>query len=165
MMLYANSVYNWPFDKITGLGLETVSLHGSNGKVHAESNDGGIYPSYFIDHSRKSGQQAFLSIFKNYIHPDGADGVYLDCFDQNPIGCKPPLKRVLKPGQTRTCVAQRNHYIPTNGNLTETPVDPKVAAAYLAGHEAGLRAATQMVANSTAGIFTVNREISSHNSK
>lgn len=157
MMLYANSVYNWPFDKITGLGLETVSLHGIDGNVHAETNDGGIYPSYFIDHSRQSGQEAFLSIFKNHIYPDGgADGVYLDCFAQNPIGCKPPLRRHLQPGEPRTCVAQRNHYIPTNKNLTETSVDPKVAAAYLAGHATGLSAATKIVENSTGGMFTVD---------
>lgn len=151
-MLYANSVYNWPFDKMTGRagGVAAVSLHGADGTVHAETNDGGIYPSYFIDHSRPSGRAAFQSVFEDYIVNGLADGVYLDCFSQNPISCKPALGSALVAGQEQVCTAQRNHYIPQN-NQTHTVVSAEAAQAYAEGHAEGLRSATRAVAQQAGG--------------
>eukprot|EP01048_Picozoa_sp_COSAG05_P025346 COSAG05_NODE_6405_length_964_cov_2.158382_2_plen_228_part_01 len=86
-MLYANSVYVWPFDKMLERGMSAILLHGADGTVHAETNDGGIFPSYFLDFGRASGRSAFLSVFSDYIVNGTADGLYLDCFMRVPIKC------------------------------------------------------------------------------
>lgn len=73
-VLYMNSVYDWPFDATHGLGAENIDVLDIHGKPHVEQCDPGIYPSFFIDHGRPAGQQAFLNIFKKYILNDSADG-------------------------------------------------------------------------------------------
>eukprot|EP00662_Eupelagonemidae_sp_cell21_P046748 gene46748-9814_t len=55
-------------------GMEEILLYGTDGTVHAETNDGGIYPSYFLDFGKPAGRDAFLSVFTDYIANGAADG-------------------------------------------------------------------------------------------
>ena len=75
-MLYMNAVYDWPFDKAHGRGAVNIDILDVNGVPHAEQCDPGIYPSFFLDHGREAGQDAFLDTFRTYIKGgDTADGV------------------------------------------------------------------------------------------
>ena len=66
-MLYMNTVYDWPFDATHGLGAQNVDVLDIHGNPHMEQCDPGIYPSFFLDHGRPAGQQAFLNIFRKHI--------------------------------------------------------------------------------------------------
>merc|ERR1719198_1407308 len=90
LMLYANTVYNWPFNAEQRLGAAEIDLLDIHGVPHAEQCDPGLYPSYFWDHGRQSGRDAFLSTFRNYIAnaSTATDGVMLDAFDTNPVSCR-----------------------------------------------------------------------------
>ena len=70
-MLYMNSVYDWPFDAAHAKHADVLDI---NGHPHAEQCDPGIYPSFFLDHGRQAGQEAFQAIFQKYIVDGAADG-------------------------------------------------------------------------------------------
>ena len=66
-MMYANTDYDWPFDKQHAAGAEAIDVVDVNGVPHAERCDPGIFPSYFFDHGRAAGRAAFLSVFRDTV--------------------------------------------------------------------------------------------------
>jgi hypothetical protein len=66
-MMYANSVYDWPFDKQHARGSHHIDVLDVDGVPHAEQCDPGLFPSYFIDHGREAGRLAFLQTFHDVI--------------------------------------------------------------------------------------------------
>lgn len=144
-MLYANSVYNWPFDAELASGVENVAVLDIHGVPHAEKCDPGIYPSYFFDFGREAGREAFLSTFRKYIAntSTATDGVMLDCFNEDPLNCN----------KNGTCIAQRNHWIPGNKQF-ESIVTKSQVDAYSSGKEKTLKQATAIVAAGAGGMFT-----------
>merc|ERR1711934_356618 len=68
----------------------------------------------------------------------GADGVYLDCFDQMPLSCK-----------DGTCTAIRNR-----GGNNASIVTPQQVSAYVTGKMQGLKDATAIVRKGSGGMFT-----------
>jgi hypothetical protein len=142
-LLYMNTVYDWPFDATHGLGAENIDVLDIHGKPHTEMCDPGIYPSFFLDHGRPQGQAAFQNIFQKYIVDGAADGVYLDCFDTNPLKCN------TDSSGNKICTAIRNK----KGN-TPSIVSEQTVIDYAAGLSAGLANATKLVAAGSGGMFT-----------
>ena len=90
-----------------------------------ESCDPGIFPSYFIDFGRPTGQQAWLDIIRTHVVNGSADGVYVDCDPTIPFTCD---------GKNQTCVAKRNGKISSvNEAVTRASVE-----AYTQGKNATL---------------------------
>ena len=54
-MLFANTIYDWPFD-LAHAGGDAVDVLDIHGKPHVESCDPGIFPSYFYDYSKPAGR-------------------------------------------------------------------------------------------------------------
>jgi len=99
LMLYVNAVYLWPFDAAANLSNELVDV---NGRPHEESNDPGLYPSYFWSFDKPAAAAAWVDNIRRALEPAGtaADGVYVDCYADIPFKCDPP--------DNATCIAKRN---------------------------------------------------------
>jgi hypothetical protein len=88
-MLYMNAVYIWPFDKSSALG-SAVMVSDTQGNVHAETADPGLFPSFLWDFGKLGGQKAWLDIAIRGVVNGPADGVYADCYMSMPLFCHAP---------------------------------------------------------------------------
>eukprot|EP01051_Picozoa_sp_SAG22_P011177 SAG22_NODE_1055_length_5789_cov_3.943234_7_plen_69_part_00 len=67
-----NQVYNWPFDLSHGThgGPTEMNVVDVHGRPHVEQCDPGIFPSFFYDHGREAGREAFLDVIRrNVVQP------------------------------------------------------------------------------------------------
>ena len=123
-MLFANTVYDWPFDAIHARGDAITVLDDHNHQPHMESCDPGIFPSFFYDYSKPAGRQAYLDIIGRFIVNGSADGVYSDCYVESGLRCGR--------ADPSNCTAKRNgtrHKPPARLAHVSTPSRAQLARA------------------------------------
>lgn len=64
-MLFANTIYDWPFD-LAHAGGDAVDVLDIHGMPHMESCDPGIFPSFFYDYGNV--KESYLVLIYIYIY-------------------------------------------------------------------------------------------------
>jgi hypothetical protein len=137
-MMYMNAVYLWPFDASNAKGTE-VQLLDIHGQPHMETSDPGIFPSYFWDFSRPTGEAAWLAVVERALAGGAVDGIYADCYYKFPFKCKGNLT-----APTGNCRAIRNGK--AHGDFPGESLNEEVTAAQVISYEAGKARTMQKVA-------------------
>ena len=140
-MLFANTIYDWPFD-LAHAGGDSVDVLDIHGKPHMESCDPGIFPSFFYDYGKPGGRKAYLDIIERAVVNGSADGVYADCYGQYGLTCK-----------GGGCKAKRNGKVQS--------INDVVTAAHVAAYEQGKNETLRLVASLVGPNGTVFSKMSS----
>ena len=148
--MYMNAVYLWPFDASNAKGHE-VQLLDIHGQPHMETADPGLFPSYFWDFSRPSGEAAWLAVVERALAGGAVDGIYADCYYKFPFKCK----NLTHP--TQNCRAVRNGK--QHGAFPGESLNEEVTAATVTSYEAGktrtMQKVASLLANRSGSFFAV----------